>query len=105
MPRLKQILANVVRAGESKLRRTPPSGHFFGLLGADVILDDRLTPWLTEIQTGPGLSCDDPVKQRVIPAMLQGAVNIVLDVLARKKSGRSMSGLAPAPGYEWVIGP
>ena len=105
VPRLKQILAYVVRAGESKLRQTPPSGHFFGLLGADVILDDRLTPWLTEIQTGPGLSCDDPVKQRVIPAMLQGAVNIVLDVLARKKSGRSMIGLAPAPGYEWVIGP
>lgn len=105
LPRLKQILAYVARAAETQLRQTPPSGHFFGLLGADVILDDSLTPWLTEIQKGPGLSYDDPIKQRVIPPMLQGAVNIVLEVMARKRDARAMHGLVPAPGYEWVIGP
>ena len=105
LPRLRNMLAYVVRAGESELRRTPASGHFFALLGADVILDDTLAPWLTEIQKGPGLSYDDPVKARVIPPMLQGAVRIVLDVIERKKQRRTMRDLVPAPGYQWVIGP
>ena len=105
LPRLRDMLAYVVRAGETELRRTPPSGHFFCLFGADVILDDTLTPWLTEIQKGPGLSYDDPVKARVIPPMLQGAVRIVLDVIERKKQNRPMNDLVPAPGYQWVVGP
>ena len=104
-PKLKKMLACVVRAGEADLRRVPGPGHFFSLLGADVILDDTLTPWLTEIQKGPGLSYDDPVKVRVIPPMLQGAVKIVLDVIDHKKRGAPLTGLVPAPGYEWVIAP
>lgn len=100
--RLRQILACVVRASLEELRETPTAAHYFGLYGADVILDEQLTPWLTEIQRGPGLSYDDAVKDRVIPPMLTGAVSMALELLARRRQG-----LPAVPsstyGYEWVI--
>lgn len=102
-PRLRQSLAYVMRASIGKLKQTPASGFFFGLYGADFILDDELTPWLTEIQKGPGLSFDDEVKQRVLPDMLRGAARIVLEVLALKRRGRPLTELSSTHGYEWVI--
>ncbi|MGH9785990.1 MAG: hypothetical protein ACRD88_17605, partial [Terriglobia bacterium] len=102
-PRLRQSLAYVVRASIASLKQTPPSGLFFGLYGADFILDDRLTPWLTEIQKGPGLSYDDDVKQHVMPAMLRGAASIMLEILALKRNGEPLTALSSTHGYEWVI--
>jgi hypothetical protein len=102
-PRLRQSLAYVVRASIESLKQTPSSGLFFGLYGADFILDDQLTPWLTEIQKGPGLSHDDIVKQRVMPAMLRGAASIVLEILALKRKGQPLTALSSTQGYEWVI--
>lgn len=101
--RLRQILAYVVRAGAHELRKTSREAFYFGLYGADFILDDRLTPWLTEIQGGPGLSFDDMVKQHVVPPMLEGAVAIALELLARKRQGLPLAELSCTHGYEWVI--
>jgi hypothetical protein len=92
-----------VRASIESLKQTPSSGLFFGLFGADFILDDQLTPWLTEIQKGPGLSHDDTVKQRLMPTMLQGAASIVLEILALKRKGQPVTELSSTQGYEWVI--
>ena len=105
MPRLAKILEYVVRACESRLRRTPPVGHFFGLYGADVILDDQLTPWLTEIQKGPGLSYSDAIKQRVLPPMLLSALSVVLDIQHRRRAGHGLDDLELPDDYCWVIGP
>lgn len=102
-PRLRRILAYAVRATLESLRDTPPNGFFFGLYGADFILDDALTPWLTEIQKGPGLSHDDDVKQHVLPPMLRGATSIVLELMALKRQGRPFSELSSTHGFEWVI--
>lgn len=102
-PRLRQTLAYVVRASLENLKQTPSSGFFFGLYGADFILDDRLTPWLTEIQKGPGLSHDDTVKQRVLPAMLRGAASIILEIMGRKRGGQPLTTLSSTHGFEWVI--
>ena len=102
-PRLRQILAYVVRASIESLKQTPPSGLFFGLYGADFILDDRLMPWLTEIQKGPALSYHDAVKQRLLPAVLRGAAGIVLEILALKRKGQPLMALSSTHGYEWVI--
>jgi len=101
-PRLRQILAYVVRANIESLKQTPSSGLFFGLYGADFILDDQLTPWLTEIQKGPGLSFNDPLQQRLKPPMLGGAVSIVLEILALKRKGQPLTALSSTHGYEWV---
>jgi hypothetical protein len=101
--KLAQCLAYVVRACERRLRETPPDGVFFGLYGADFIVDDELTPWLTEIQRGPGLSHDDAIKQRVLPPMLRGAMSIVLEVLGRKRRGERVTDLSSTCGFQWVI--
>jgi len=102
-PRLRQSLSYSVRASIESLKQTPPSGLFFGLFGADFILDDRLTPWLTEIQKGPGLSQDDDVKRGVVFPMLKGAASIILEILALKRKGRPLTALSSTHGYEWVI--
>ena len=102
-PRLRQILAYVVRANIESLRQTPSSGLFFGLYGADLILDDQLTPWITEIQKGPGLSFNDPLQKRLKPPVLGGAVSIVLEILALKRKGQPLTALTSTHGYEWVI--
>jgi hypothetical protein len=102
-PRLRQCLAYAVRASIDRFRQTSSGGYYFGLYGADFILDDRLTPWLTEIQKGPGLSYDDAVKERVMPPMLRGAASIVLEILAGKRTGESLTALSSTHGYEWVI--
>ena len=102
-PRLRQILDYIVRANIESLKQTPSSGHFFGLFGADLVLDDQLTPWLTEIQKGPGLSVNDPLQQRLKPPMLGGAVSIVLEILALKRKGQPLTALSSTHGFEWVI--
>ena len=102
-PQLKRMLSFVSEAAASSLVQCPAKGLFFGLFGADVILDDTLHPWLTEVQKGPGLSFDDPVKQKVIPPMLNEAVSIVLEVRRRKRDGLSLRNLEAVRGFEWVI--
>lgn len=101
--RLTEILAYVVRASIDSLRDAAGPAAYFGLYGADFILDERLTPWLTEVQKGPGLSYDDSVKQRVLPAMLKGAAKIVLEVLRKKRLGEPLTHLSSTHGYHWVI--
>ena len=50
----------------------------FQLLGADFIVDEQLRPWLTEVQVGPGLSHDEPVKAALIPGLVRDAAAIGL---------------------------
>ena len=101
--RLTRSLEYVVRACIDRLRQTPRSGVFFGLYGADFLLDPRLTPWINEIQKGPGLSYSDPVKARILPGMLKGAVRIVLEILAKKRAGQPLLPLSSTHGFLWVI--
>lgn len=102
MPKLKKYLAFVVDSALKELRNVPRRGLFFGLYGADIILDDRLHPWLTEIQKGPGLSLSDPVKQRVIPPMLKETVSIMHEIQRRRRNGESLKNLESISGFELV---
>jgi tubulin polyglutamylase TTLL9 len=102
-PRLKRMLSFVAKAAAPSLVQCPVKGLFFGLFGADVILDDTLHPWLTEVQKGPGLSFDDPIKRKVIPPMLNEAVSIMLEVQRRKRGGLGLENIDAARGFEWVI--
>lgn len=102
-PRLKRMLAFVIEAARPTLAENLGTGMPFGLFGADIIFDDALHPWLTEIQKGPGLSFDDAIKQKVIPAMLNEAVAIMLEVRRRKRDGVGLDQLDAVNGFEWVI--
>ncbi len=103
-PRIRQILATVTYAARDQLERGYPKlGDCFALFGADMILDDQLTPWLSEVQIGPGLSFDDPVKKEVIPPMLGEAARIVLEVRRRRTKSKPLDNLKSVKNYDWVI--
>ena len=102
-PRLRKMLKFVIEAARGSLSEYTGAGLPFALFGADIIFDDTLQPWLTEVQKGPGLSFDDPVKERVIPAMLQEVLNIVLEVRQRKRDGRDLKSLESVHHFEWVV--
>jgi len=102
-PHWKKILSFVVFSALKTLRRKPDRGFFWGLYGADLILDSDLRSWLTEVQFCPGLSHIDIVKKEVIPGMMCEAAEIVLEVQQRKRTGRSLAQLEAVNGFEWVI--
>jgi hypothetical protein len=102
-PRLKEILRFVVLAARGYLSGWRPDRPYFGLYGADILLDRQLRPWLTEIQLGPGLSFSDPVKKGLIPPMLREAVEIALEVHRRKEKRRPSYRLESVRGFEWVF--
>jgi len=62
----------------------------YELMGMDIILDDNLDPWLTEIQDGPGLSLDPGIKQHVVPNMIRELVDVVLEVDLSLRSGHTL---------------
>jgi len=102
-PKLKRILAFVTQAAKETLTQGQENGLCFGLYGADIILDVKLQPWLTEIQRGPGLSFDDDVKMKLVPRVLEETARIVLEIQERKRAGRSLADLASPREFEWVI--
>lgn len=102
-PQLKRMFSFVIDAARQPLARHPAQGLFFGLFGADIIFDDKLHPWLTEVQRGPGLSFDDPIKEKVIPPMLSEAAAIMMEVRRRKRDGLSLGKLDAVRNFEWVV--
>jgi len=82
-PKLIDIIRTVVQGAHPLLMREKTKNGWdgrFELLGMDVILDDQLGVWLTEIQMGPGISRDPGVKQQTLPAMLEELMSIMLEV-------------------------
>ena len=78
--RIKQIIVRAVNATRSELsERVGETRGKFQLFGADFIVEDSnstLRPWLTEVQVGPGLSHDEPVKAAIIPQLVRDAAAI-----------------------------
>jgi len=105
MPRLKQYLRFVVQAARHLLSEMPAQGGFFGLYGADLILDDQLQPWLTEIQKGPGIDFDAPVKKTLIPEMLEESIRIMLELRRTRRRGLSPKDFDVRKRFEGVVQP
>lgn len=103
MPYCHKMIRYVVNANRQKLTEQPYQGNFFGLYGADIILDENLQPWLAEIQKGPGLSHSDQIKQHVIPPMIYETFNIMSEVRVRKLENISLATLDTVNHFQWVI--
>lgn len=100
-PALIAMIRAVMRAVAPQLERRRGA---FQLLGMDAIVTDDLEDvWLTEMQLGPGLSVDNPVKAHVIPAMVEEAAAIVLEVRDRLRRGEDPRVLASRRGFRWVL--
>ncbi|MEM6294982.1 MAG: hypothetical protein AAGA54_27165 [Myxococcota bacterium] len=94
-------LLHLVFATAAPLLQPRPGA--FQILGMDTILDaDLQRIWLTELQLGPGLSVDNPVKAKLIPSMLQEAMSIVLEVRDRLRAGQDPTQLTTRRHFAWV---
>jgi len=93
MPKIGEILAYVVRSCSHMLTKTRGEGFYFGLYGADFILDQSLKPWLTEVQLGPDYGFNDEIKARVIPRLVNETAQIVMETVNRKLAGESVDEL------------
>jgi len=108
-PHLKYIIKTVINAAYAQLisegtgSLKADTGRF-ELLGMDVILDDNLFPWLTEIQFSPGLSMDPGYKMTLVPQIIEEIVGIVLEVDVRKryKLPLSANGLVNLKHFEVI---
>jgi len=74
----------------------------FELFGMDVILDDDLHPWLTELQDGPGLSMDPGVKQEVIRNMVRDLMNVELEIDQTLRAGKPLNEIKSLGGWHQI---
>jgi len=106
-PMLKRVIIRAVNATKHKF--VPMNAEFdnvFELLGMDcMVANDLSRVWMTEIQRGPGLSLDNPVKIRVIPAMLMEIVDLVSEIAALRKRNivPNRHILNSVHNWEWIM--
>ena len=55
----------------------PHRQNCFQLFGFDILIDDRLNPWLLEVNLSPSLACDSPLDQKIKSNMLSDLFNLV----------------------------
>lgn len=48
----------------------------FELLGFDIMLDDKMKPWLLEVNSGPAMSLDCRIDHLVKPALIRDSINL-----------------------------
>jgi len=104
IPRIGRILRTVSLASRQKLQSNyPEQGDCFAVFGADLIIDENLKPWLSEVQEAPGLNFSDAVKRDVIPPMLGEAARIALEVRNRRFNNKSFRDLESVRKFQWVV--
>lgn len=104
----REALVRAMNATRDLMAARDPSGMGAGrfeMFGTDYILTDRLRVFMTEIQMGPGLSLDNPVKAKVLYPALSGAANLAFEVLERRRARRSLAQLdgVTGSGYAWLV--
>lgn len=54
----------------------PNRNNCFQLFGFDIMVDDKLNPWLLEVNLSPSLSCDSPLDQKIKANMISDLFNL-----------------------------
>lgn len=81
-----------------QLHRGPPRRRCFEILGADVMLDDDLSPWLLEVNHSPSWLTPTPFDVEVKGRVLRGAMRIVAEQRRRDAAAAELWSYSPAGG-------
>jgi hypothetical protein len=79
--KMEDLIIKTVIAGEPMINNATemfcpyPRSNCFELFGFDVLVDDKLEPWLLEVNLTPALGCDSPLDQKI-------KANVVADLLS-----------------------
>jgi len=76
-PKIKDLIAVALRSAQAEITNRKGS---FELYGFDIMLDDRLHPWLLEINLSPDLRGTSPVKAAISHALVDDMLTLVLDI-------------------------
>eukprot|EP01060_Flectonema_neradi_P035731 TRINITY_DN6653_c0_g1_i1.p1 TRINITY_DN6653_c0_g1~~TRINITY_DN6653_c0_g1_i1.p1 ORF type:complete len:435 (+),score=70.71 TRINITY_DN6653_c0_g1_i1:45-1349(+) len=100
---MKLALVRAVNATKTHLISKANTVGMFEMFGADFILTNDLSVYLTEIQQGPGLSSTDPVKGKVIQSAVSGAASMAYDIMTRRQQKTPIGEIQAPQGYEIII--
>ena len=102
LPQIKHLIQSTFKATFFKL---DPDRHSptFEILGYDFMLDWRLKPILIEVNTNPCLALVCPLLFRVIPAMVEGAIRLVVDALFPDWMGGTRKTYEPVGDNRWEL--
>ena len=79
--KIEDIILKTIIAGENVINNAtemyvPFRNNCFELLGFDVLIDDKLEPWLLEVNLSPSLNCDSPLDQKIKSEMICDLFNL-----------------------------
>ena len=77
-PDVKSIILNTLEACSRQMK---PDSHRFELYGFDVLFDEKLKPWLLEVNLSPHFSGRTPFLKVVVEDMVEKMFSIALDKL------------------------
>lgn len=101
LPVIKKIVVDTFKSSFLRLDPNRRNGSF-EILGYDFMLDVNLCPVLLEVNTNPCLALVSPLLLRIIPAMLDSALRIVLDPIYVDTNGRRR-GWEALPETRWEL--
>uniref|UniRef100_A0A7S1ZQS1 Tubulin--tyrosine ligase-like protein 9 n=1 Tax=Ditylum brightwellii TaxID=49249 RepID=A0A7S1ZQS1_9STRA len=74
----------------------------FSFLGGDFMIDSDLKVWITEMQSGPGLSHDSETTRENFAIVLPGIFEVLKEVRAREMSGELISEMESPNTWELI---
>ena len=80
--RIKDIIIKTFMSVENEMKSNflltvPHKNNCFQLFGFDIMIDEKLNPWLLEINANSSLSCDSPLDHKIKSGLITDLFNLV----------------------------
>lgn len=95
LPSMRRIIAASLQAGQEKVVARPRS---FEIYGYDFMVDERLNPWLIEINASPDFSYSTPVTEVLVKEASEDAMKVVVDYAAWEEANAAAAKAARKDG-------